>query len=494
MKNSLKFEQDKYEIRNINDVYFRAYENICYCENPVDDIQRMNIYVPERYYHEAAKKNEVWSRFDWKKFDGLDVDSPGTKLKKYNIHSAPIFMPNTVGGYMPGLAATPENNNTVLRALEHGYVVVCVGIRGSSSYSKDKGYTGKAPALVVDMKAAIRYLRYNKEVIPGNVERIITSGTSAGGALSALTGASGNQEEYLPYLKAIGAADEQDHIFAANCYCPIINLENADTAYEWQFDGIYNYHQMRYVKKDGNGSWIPIEAKMSDKQMRFSKELKKEFPTYVNSLKLQDKEENYLTLDENGEGSFAEYVKKQIIKSAQKELETHDSANRLSGLAVKGSLVEEQEYLTIENGMVTGIDWKGFLEKISRMKIAPAFDSTNLQSPENAVFGTKEGQNRHFTTFGAEHSDERFCYIAEPEQVRLTNPMSFVKNPYTRHWRIRHGAYDRDTSFAISAMFALLLEMNGKQVDYHLPWGLPHSGDYDLEELFQWIDCISFGK
>ena len=30
----------------------------------------------------------------------------------------------------------------------------------------------------------------------------------------------------------------------------------------------------------------------------------------------------------------------------------------------------------------------------------------------------------------------------------------------------------------------------GKEVDYHLPWGLPHSGDYDLDELFEWIDGI----
>lgn len=26
--------------------------------------------------------------------------------------------------------------------------------------------------------------------------------------------------------------------------------------------------------------------------------------------------------------------------------------------------------------------------------------------------------------------------------------------------------------------------MAGKNVDYALPWGVPHSGDYDLVELF----------
>ena len=96
--------------------------------------------------------------------------------------------------------------------------------------------TGRAPALIVDMKAAIRYLRWNKDLVPGDVEKIITNGTSAGGALSALAGATGNAKEYEPYLKAIGAAKARDDIFAASCYCPIHNLENADAAYEWLFE------------------------------------------------------------------------------------------------------------------------------------------------------------------------------------------------------------------------------------------------------------------
>ncbi len=91
---------------------------------------------------------------------------------------------------------------------------------------------GKATDFVVDMKAAIQYLRLNKNLIPGDVEKIITNGTSYGGALSALTGASGNVKDYEYTLHEIGAADENDNIFAASCYCPIHNLENSDSAYE----------------------------------------------------------------------------------------------------------------------------------------------------------------------------------------------------------------------------------------------------------------------
>ena len=55
---------------------------------------------------------------------------------------------------------------------------------------------------------------------------------------------------------------------------------------------------------------------------------------------------------------------------------------------------------------------------------------------------------------------------------------------------MRHGAVDKDTSLAIPAILALKLENLGKNVDFASPWGTPHSGDYDLDELFTWIDSI----
>lgn len=59
-----------------------------------------------------------------------------------------------------------------------------------------------------------------------------------------------------------------------------------------------------------------------------------------------------------------------------------------------------------------------------------------------------------------------------------------------QYWRIRHGAKDRDTSLAIPIILALKLRQAGKQVDLALPWGVPHSGDYDLDELFAWVDSL----
>lgn len=60
-------------------VRYRAFENIVYCAAPVDPIQKLNLYVPEDYYN-------------------------GARHNGYTLHTAPIFVPNTVGGYLPGPA------------------------------------------------------------------------------------------------------------------------------------------------------------------------------------------------------------------------------------------------------------------------------------------------------------------------------------------------------------------------------------------------------
>ena len=81
--------------------------------------------------------------------------------------------------------------------------------------------------------------------------------------------------------------------------------------------------------------------------------------------------------------------------------------------------------------------------------------------------------------------------MAEPEVIKLMNAMNYIETSPTQHWRVRAGTSDRDTSHAISAILAIKLSMAGKNVDYETPWGVPHSGDYDLEELFNWTDSIS---
>ena len=458
-----------------------------YTAHPADvSSESMSIYIPEAYF------------------------TKGGTVNGYTAKTAPIFMPNGVGGYMPGTICAPSENdkmsggaNASLGALAHGYVVAAPAIRGRTTKNSDGVYVGKAPALIVDYKAAVRYLRHNRNKLPaGDTEKIISNGTSAGGALSALLGATGNAAEYEPYLRAIGAAEERDDIFASMDYCPITNLDHADMAYEWVFNGQNDYHQSRMMMppagmkpgalptgapaggaktdRPANAPTETVEATpMTAEEIAVSAALKQAFPAYVDSLGLKDEKGNPLTLNADGTGTFADYIKSVYMASAQSALD-------------KGEDLSTLDWLTITDGKVTGMDLSKYAAWATRMKAAPAFDKLDGSSGENDEFGDTANNPKHFTLFSEDHTTGTIP-MADKEVIRIMNPMNFIgkKGVTTAHfWRIRHGAKDRDTSLAIPAILALDLANHGEDVDFASPWGKGHGGDYDLDDLFAWIDRI----
>ncbi|MEC0233794.1 subtype B tannase [Paenibacillus kribbensis] len=443
-------------------ITYRAYENIVYVKNPVDvKYEIMNIYIPEAYYE-------------------------GESIGSYTADTAPIFFPNSVGGYMPsgpGNAGEDRDGkaNAALVALSKGYVVAAPGARGRTTQDENGQYTGKAPAAIVDLKAAVRYLRYNDEAMPGDAEKIISNGTSAGGALSALLGATGNSAEYEPYLKAIGAADKRDDIFAVSAYTPITNLEYADMAYEWQFSGIYTYKKLQMpANTDFNAERVLVEGTLTEDQIRVSNELGKMFPEYVNSLNLTDTRGSLLTLKADGSGTFQDYIKSFLITSAQKAL---DSGTDLSNLT----------WITVRDGRVTDINFDQYVAYVGRMKTPSAFDGLDLSNGENDLFGTATTKGQHFTQYGVTNSKVSGT-LADASIIKMMNPMNYIgKEGATNasNWRIRFGTMDSDTSLAIPTILAADLKNSGLNVDFALAWGVPHRGDYDLDELFNWMDGIS---
>jgi hypothetical protein len=75
----------------------------------------------------------------------------------------------------------------------------------------------------------------------------------------------------------------------------------------------------------------------------------------------------------------------------------------------------------------------------------------------------------------------------------MMSPMDYIGtegSTITKNWRIRHGAADRDTSIAIPIILTTKLRNSGYNVDFALPWGQGHGGDYDLDKLFAWINYI----
>jgi hypothetical protein len=476
-KNSLDFDTKNYKSETITvdgkTIKYRAYENIVYVKNPVDTkYESMNIYVPEEYFNGQS--------------DGA-----------YTSDTAPIFFPNTVGGYMPGEPGTITDSSTFSTteavggvgagkgapdggakagavALSKGYVVAMPGARGRTGQDSNGKYDGKAPAAIVDLKAAVRYLRYNDKAIPGDAEKIISNGTSAGGALSALLGTSGNNADYDSYLKELGAADARDDIFASSDYCPITNLDNADMAYEWQFNGINDYNN---PMAGGAGT-------LTESQIKLSNELKNAFPTYLNSLGLKKSDGTTLTLDANGNGNFKDYMKSYVISSAQKAL---DSGTDLSGLS----------WLTIQGKTVTDVDYEKYNQYVKRMKAAPAFDDVALTTGENDEFGTDTNKPQHFTKFGQENNTVSDATMADSSLVKMMNAMNYIGAEGTntaKYFRIRWGTIDANTGEAIPLILATKLQNSGYNTDFAMPWNTGHGGDYDLTELFAWTDKICQGK
>ena len=477
-KISLAFDVKNYESMSTTvdnkEIKYRAFEYIPYVANPIDiDQQYMNIYVPEEYFNNGT-------------------------INGYNTQTAPIFMPNAVGGYMPSQAMTPkvENGkpNSVLYALSRGYVVASPATRGRTNKASDGNFIGKAPAVIVDLQAATAYLHANDSTMPGNANRIITNGTSAGGAVSLLQGATGNNSDFQPYLQALGAATAATNVYAVSAYAPITNLDAADMAYEWSYKGITSFNKVtmgqgELPQANVGGNTAPPQRTMQRVNLNaddvaYSNLLSEHFPEYVNNLQLHDSMGRVLKLDKNGNGTFKNYVKAFII----------DAANKAQA---KGTDLSKHTYLVRDNktGAIKDINWEAYNQFVSRSKAPGAFDSRSNDSGENNLFGTSATDNNHFTITAALHdtTPNQDVYVENAKIVTMMNPMNYLGSPAAtnaRYYRIRYGTTDSNTSIAIPLIVGTRAQNLGYNVDMATPFDVDHSGDYDLDELFNWMDNI----
>ena len=477
-KISLAFDAKNYESMSTTvdnkEIKYRAFEYIPYVANPIDiDQQYMNIYVPEEYFNNGT-------------------------INGYNTQTAPIFMPNAVGGYMPSQAMTPkvENGkpNSVLYALSRGYVVASPSTRGRTNKASDGNFIGKAPTVIVDLQAATAYLHANDSAMPGNANRIITNGTSAGGGVSLLQGATGNSSDFQPYLQALGAATAATNVYAVSAYAPITNLDAADMAYEWSYNGITSFNKVtmgqgELPQANVGGNSAPPQRTMqrvnlNADDLSYSKMLSEHFPDYVNNLQLRDSLGRVLKLDKNGNGTFKNYVKEFIVAAANKA-------------AAKGTDLSKHTYLVRDNktGTIKDINWEAYNHFVSRSKAPGAFDSRANDTGENNLFGTSTTDNNHFTITAALHDStaNQDVYVENAKIVTMMNPMNYLGSPAAtnaRFYRIRYGTADSNTSVAIPLIVGTRAQNLGYRVDMATPFNVDHSGDYDLEELFNWMDNI----
>ena len=274
-----KVDQTAWQYSADDDVYYQI--GISYCETPADPAyETLAIFVPGTYMTATENGDGMYT---------CEIN-PDAAVGAYTAETAPIVMPINTPGYSAMAALTSYASFTSYT--DEGFVYVHAGCRG-----RDAG----APAGVTDLKAAVRYLRYTDDVIPGNAERIFTFGMSGGGAQSALMGSTGDSALYDAYLEEIGAVTGvSDAVLGSMCWCPITNLDTADEAYEW----------MMGVTRSG----------LTEEEQHISDQLAEAFAAYINSAGIKDPDGLVLTLSESADGiyqagSYYDYMKTVIEES-----------------------------------------------------------------------------------------------------------------------------------------------------------------------------------
>lgn len=256
-----------------------------------------------------------------------------------NAKAVPVVFENNSAGYMQMPHVWLGGPRCYAQQyLDHGLVYVTCGCRGRESRDKNGRLVGKAPASLVDLKTAIRFLRHNRAVLPGDWDRIISVGWSAGGAMSTLLAVTGDNGRYDPYLRDNGAfMEESDSVFAAQIYCPIIDLEHADMAYEWMF---------REDKTCEDSPAGPAETMTSFKEA-LSARLAVRYVCYFNSLELKDPVTGApLTLNEDGRsGSGYDYLMDCLNVSATDFLRRLSNGELPQKYSVRDYLTGNYTYL-----------------------------------------------------------------------------------------------------------------------------------------------------
>ena len=286
-KSLSKIDMTKWQYESADDVYWQV--GLAYAAAPVDSSREtMGIFVPGAYFNATDNGDGTYN---------CTVNESGA-AGQYTAATAPLIIPINTPGYSSMAAPTGYNSSmdygSVTDYTGEGMIVLFAGARG-----RDAG----APAGVTDFKAAIRYARYNKDLLPGDMDSVFSLGMSGGGAQSAILGASGNSELYTPYLEAIGAVmSESDAITGSMCWCPITGLDIADEAYEWNM---------------GN-----TRSGLSETDKSCSDGMALAFADHINALGLTDENGNVLVLTESQDGiyqsgSYYDHVKDVIETSLE---------------------------------------------------------------------------------------------------------------------------------------------------------------------------------
>lgn len=514
-----------------------------YCEKPVlAEVQHLVIYAPAAYMTQNEDGTVVVNK------DGKVISSTGAV---YTAENAPLLLHNTSGGYSSSTIQPVD-----ITYLNEGYIHVTIATRGKETKSVVNEYTGiydrdameatkdaegeyigQFPALIVDMKAGIRFLKYFDAELPGNSNRIISRGFSSGGAVSAMLGASGNSAIFAPYLEEIGAYDATDDIFITLASAPITNLSSADASYEWyQYanETYFLFNAMAYDRLGNQLEDFPVGPKNKyplgsnvlggAHEDELSALLYDWFVDYVQSLGLD-------LGDDGRSGQFYDGFAEIYADALEEYIARYDELKTEKQPATVEEYLDSlgEGWFTYDaaTGEVTIASLDALIvNHVARKKMCPSLDAYNYKSNENDAFTSADGTTLHFSPTVRDAlkilmddadgiynwSEEELQYITDlyndyaagvteeaAEMLEVMSPVNYVvdKEGYeadiSPYWRIRIGSEDGDHGAPAGWLIAEGLEKYHPEVEVSMgiAWGMGHSlSELTEQDMYDYISEI----
>lgn len=151
----------------------------------------------------------------------------------------PVLIVAHGGGFSRGDKFSNRLNSSSFKGLEHGYAIIPISYRLTGE--------AKAPAQILDTKAAIRFLRHNATQLGLNAEKFVAVGYSAGANLAALVATSNDDERFEPLLYDLGAVKTSDSVAAAIGFYGPYNYHSSYAQYAWLTGGNNPEYDIEYA-------------------------------------------------------------------------------------------------------------------------------------------------------------------------------------------------------------------------------------------------------
>ncbi len=349
-------------------------------------------------------------------------------------------------------------------------------------------------------------------------------------------------------------SDISDAIFGTIAYCPINDLREADAAYEFTYANVRQRlvdDGLPVVNKEtGETFQDPFtDTYTPEWMMDASYALADQYKEYVTSLGIPSVTGDNLmdvTLEELNESLAkaseeigADQIINDLAKAEKREIGMVPDEN--GQMVLQESITDLVEmynsnsedwigFMSVEDGVAKLLDQQAledffyFVARNQTLKVACAFSNKGLSETglasvsgfnEDSLYGTTEYPYSAYEFYswnndavegngcGLDDTGLTWDEFMETEegqaldlQLQMSSPIPYLvgdrESTVSPNWYVRHGFRDRDTAFALQAVLFRALDNNDSVVDPNceFAWIQPHSGDYDVQEAYAWLDGV----